>query len=44
MSKVSMPTLIEEKQIKGESMKDFVERFKNLFLRYSEGMPLSILL
>lgn len=41
---VFMPTLIEEKQRKGEAVKDFIERLRNLFLRCPEGMPLSMLL
>lgn len=39
-----MPILIEEKQKKGKSMKDFVERFKNFSLGCPKGMPLSMLL
>lgn len=40
-----MPTLIEEKQKKkGEAVKDSIERFKNLSLRYPKRMPLSMLL
>lgn len=43
-TEVSMSILIEEKQRKGECVKDFIERFRNLSLRCPEGMPLFILL
>lgn len=39
-----MPTQIKEKQMKGEAVKDFIKRFRNLSLRCPEEMPLSILL
>lgn len=42
--KVSMPALIEEKQTKGESMKDFIKGFRIFSVRYPEGIPLSMLL
>lgn len=41
---VSTPTLIEEKHKKGKSLKDFVEKFKNLSFRCPKSMPLSMLL
>lgn len=39
MPKVTMPTLIAENK-RRESVKDFIERFRNLILRYSDGMPI----
>lgn len=39
-----MPTLIEEKQRKDGSVKDFIEKLYNLSLRCPEGMPLLMLL
>lgn len=43
-TKVSMPILIEGKQKKIKAVKDFIEWFRNLFLRCPKEMPLSILL
>lgn len=42
-AKVFMLTLIKEKLRKIESMKDFIERLRNLSLRCLEGIPLSML-
>lgn len=41
---VSMHIHIEEKQRKGKFVKNIIERFKNLFLRSPESIPLSMLL
>ena len=37
-SEVNMPTLLATKQRKGESVKSFVERFRNVALRCPSGM------
>ena len=40
-SEVTMPTLLATKQRKGESVKPFVERFRNVALRCPSGIPRS---
>ena len=37
-SEVTMPTLLATKQRKGESVKSFIERFRNVALRCPSGM------
>jgi hypothetical protein len=41
---ITMGTLLETKQTEKESIKDFIERFRNLSLLCPPGMPLSMLL
>lgn len=43
-TEVFMLTFIEEKRRKDESVNNFIERFKNLSIRCSKDMPLSMLL
>ena len=37
-SEITMPTLLATKQRKGDSVKIFVERFRNIALRFPSGM------
>jgi len=43
-TKVTMDKLLSTLQRKGESVRDYIERFRNLYLMCPAGMPLPMLL